>query len=206
MGRVPYEQANRAGFTLTETVMTAAIFTGIMGVVLVSLMVSRASYESGGAYVQTQQEVRRAFDVMVKELHQAGQVNNGVTIAAPGVQRLDFQINRSYDVVACGGICWGTDDPTLPSGWLHYVLDASNASNPRMVRCVTANRLDAMPANYAGCRVLANNLSAALANTSFTYDHGNRTVTLSFQSTITSQQLPGGGMSTPLMTRVRLRN
>ena len=199
----------RHGFTFFEILIVIVIFAGVMGALMASLLVSRTSYVSADAYVQVQQEVRRAFDSMVKELHQAGQVNNSVTIANPGVQRLDFQLALNYDAVACGGTCWGTDDPAFPTGWLHYVLDAADPQNGRLMRCATANRLDPMPANYAGCRVLANSVDPALANTAFEYDHGNRTVMLRLQTLITSQQLPNGSMAaapTPLVTRVRLRN
>lgn len=200
---------DRRGFTLVEMLVVLGIFGGIVGALLVSLLVSRTSYVSADAYIQVQQEARRAFDSLVRELHHAGRVNNDVSLLEPGAQRLDLQIVRSYDAAACGGICWGSDDPALPTGWVHYVLDAADAQNARLMRCVTANRLDAMPADFAGCRVLANRVNPLLANSSFTYDHGNRVVTVKLQTAITSPQLPGGLMGTapaPLLTRVRLRN
>ena len=197
------------GLTLVEVLIVIALFSGILGALLVSLLVSRTSYVSADAYVQVQQEARRAFDHMVKELHHAGQVNNNNSIVDPPVQQLDFQVARGYDAAACGGICWGSDDAAFPTGWIHYVLDTADAQNARLMRCVTANRLDAMPADFAGCRVLANRVNPLLANSSFTYDHGNRVVTVRLQTSITSLQLPGGTMGTapaPLVTRVRLRN
>ena len=199
----------RRGFTLVEVLVVVGIFAVMTAALLLSLSVSRSSYVSADAYVQVQQEARRAFDSLVKELHQAGRVNNSVTIASPGVQRLDFQIALNYDAAACGGTCWGTDDGAFPTGWLHYVLDAADPQNPRLLRCATANRLDPMPADYAGCRVLANRVDPALASTSFEYDHGSRTVMLRLQTLISSQQLPTGSMAaapTPLVTRVKLRN
>ncbi|MBI2104359.1 MAG: type II secretion system protein [Candidatus Omnitrophica bacterium] len=200
---------HRAGMTLIEILFVLVIFGGLLATLMASLLVSRTSYVSADAFVQVQQEARRAFDVMVKELREAGQVNNNVAIAVPGVQRLDFQIDRGYDAAACGGVCWGTENPAFPSGWVHYVLDAATPPAPRLMRCVTAGRLDPMPADFAGCRVLANHVSAALANSSFVYDHGNRIVTVRLQASLTSQQLPGGTIGTtpvPLMTQVRLRN
>jgi len=199
----------RQGFALVEVLVVMGIFSGILGAVLASLLVSRTAFVSADAYVQVQQEARRAFDSMVNELRGAGQVNNGVGIPEPGVQRLDFQIARGYDAATCGGVCWGSDAPTLPNGWVHYVLDTTDPQNARFMRCVTATRLDPMPANFAGCRVLANNVSPALANSSFAYDHGNRTVMVRLQTSVTSQQLPGGALGTapaPLITQVRLRN
>ena len=197
------------GFTLTEILIVLVLLTVVVGALTVSMLVSRASYISAEAYVQVQQEVRRAYDDMIRELREAGQVNNTVSIVEPGVQRLDFQITRGYDSVSCGGICWGTDNPSYPTGWLHYVLDASTPQRVRLMRCATANRLDAMPSGFAGCRVLANYVNPALANSAFTYDHSSRMVTMKLQTAISSQQLPGGGLGTapaPLVTRVRLRN
>jgi hypothetical protein len=189
--------------------MVSTIFSSIMATLVTSLLVSRSSYLSADTYIQVQQEVRRAFDNIVRELHESGRINNSVSVAEPGVQRLDFQIVRSYDVAACGGPCWGTDDAVVPTGWIHYVLDTANLQNARLMRCITANQLDPMPLNFAGCQVLANNINTALASTTFVYDHPTRTVTVRLQALITSQQLPGGSLGTapsPLTTRVRLRN
>ena len=198
-----------AGFTLIEIFVVTALFTALMAAMLASLLVGRSSYASADAYIQVQQEARRAFDSMVRELREGGNVNGSASIAAPGVQRLDLQISRGYDATACGGICWGTESATFPNGWIHYVLDTSDPQRPRFMRCVTANRLDPMPAQFVGCRVLANSVSSGLASTAFTYDHANRMVTIKLQASVTSKQLPGGSMQaapTPLTTRVRLRN
>ena len=199
----------RHGFTILELQLSAVVFAGILAVLLVSLLMSRASYLSADAYVQLQQEARRAFDEMARELRGAGQVNNNAAILDPGAQRLDFQIAHGFDASICGGICWGTDAVPLPNGWIHYVLDTTNPQTARLMRCVTANRLDPMPANFLGCRVLANSLSPTLANSLFTYDPATRTVLVKLQTSVTSQQLPGGGMvvsPAPLALRVRLRN
>lgn len=197
----------RNGFTLTEMLIVITLLTTVVGALLVSLLVSQASYVSAEAYVQVQQEVRRAFDHMVKELREAGRVNNDVTIAEPGVQWLNFQLDRGFDAAACGGVCWGTDDPAFPIGWVHYVLDTTDPQHARLLRCVTAN--NAMPTDFAGCRVLANYVNPALADSAFTYDQPTRMVTLKLQAAINSQQLPGGSLSTvpaPLITRIKLRN
>jgi hypothetical protein len=201
----------RTGLTLVEVMIVALLLTVIAGALLVCLWAGRNSYVSSDTYIQVQQEVRRAFDQMVRELREAGRVNNDVSIAEPGVQRLDFQLALSYDAAACGGICWGTEDVAFPNGWVHYVLDvdAADPDHARLMRCVTAGQLDAMPAGFAGCRVLANDVSAELANSGFVYDHANQMVTMKIQAAISSPQLPGGGLSTtpaPLVTRVQLRN
>jgi prepilin-type N-terminal cleavage/methylation domain-containing protein len=199
--------APRRGLTLTEMLVVLTLLSTLVGALMVSLLVGQTSSLSAEAYVQVQQEARRAFDVMVKELREAGQVNNDVAIAEPGVQRLDFQVSRGYDAATCGGICWGTDDAAVPTGWVHYVIDTSDPDRARLVRCTTANRLDAMPAGFAGCWVLANAVEPSLANSAFVYDHASWTVTLKIQTSVSSSQLPGGSLGTaPLVTRVRLRN
>ena len=197
------------GFTLLEVLVVLVLIGVLVGVLMVSSTVGWGTYSSSDAAVQVQQAARQAFDAMTKELHGAGLVNDNVAIAEPGVQRLDFQITRGYDSVACGGICWGTDDAALPSGWVHYVLDAADAQNVRLLRCVTAGRLDAMPGGFAGCRVLANDVNGNLANTAFVYDHANRTILIRLQTLVTSSQLAGGTVTSApiaLTTQVRLRN
>ena len=141
----------------------------------------------------------------MRELRNGGRVNNAVSIAEPGVQRLDFQIARGYDATVCGGICWGTDDATLPNGWVHYVLDATSPQQVRLVRCVTASQLDPMPAAFAGCQVLSNSIDPTLANTAFIYDDPNRMVTVRLRTSLTSTRLPRS-FTTPITTRIELRN
>ena len=192
-------QRGRGGLALLELLVVGAAFSLILAALFSSLVVGRNAYLSAEALVQVQEESRRAFQVVTQELRKAGNVNR------PGAQRLDFQIARDYDT-ACGGICWGTESGVLPNGWIHYVVDAAGA---RLMRCLSANRDDLMPANFAGCRVLANNVSAALADTAFTYDPTTRVVTVNLQTVITSPQLPSGSMRLApgtLSARVRLRN
>lgn len=193
------------GFTLLELLIGITIFGVLSGALLVTLLVGSNSYLSTELAVQSQQEARRALDRSTRELRNAGKVNNSVSIAAPGVQRLDFQIARGYDATTCGGICWGSDDAALPNGWIHYVLDPTNPQHVRLVRCVTANQLDSMLAGFAGCQVLANEVDSALANTAFTYDHPGRMVTIRLQTSITSPRLPQS-LTTSLTTRIKLRN
>ncbi len=193
------------GFTLLELFIGIVIFGVLLGALLVTFLVGSHSFLSGELVVQSQQEARRALGRLTKELRNAGKVNNAITIAAPGVQRLDFQIARGYDATTCGGICWGSDDTALPNGWIHYVLDATNPQHVRFVRCVTANRLDSMPAAFAGCQVLANEVDSALANTGFTYDDPSRMIEIRIQISIVSPRLPQS-FTTPITTRIKLRN
>jgi len=198
--------------TLVEVLVVSALFGIIAATLLTGFLTGRNSYLSADAYIHVQQQARQAFDIMTKELRNAGKVNNNISILAPGVQRLDFQIDQGYDTTACGGICWG-DGTTPPGRWIHYELQVPNV---RLVRYTTAAQLDPMPdpACGVGCRVLANNVNTNLAATSFRYDDTNKTVTCLLQILMTSPQLPGGSMSTggsganplPLRTQIQLRN
>jgi type II secretory pathway pseudopilin PulG len=200
------EPTHRSGWTLLESLISLTIFSGLMAVLLSSLNANRQAHLTSDAYLQVQQEARRALDTIMRELREAGHVNNDVGIAAPGVQRLDFQLARSYDAVGCGGVCWGTDEAGLPTGWIHYVVDPAGG---RLVRCVTAGRLDAMPVGYAGCGVLAADVETALATTGFTYDATTRTVTTWLRTALTAAQIPTGRMQLApeaLVVRIPLRN
>lgn len=199
----------RDGVTLLELIVVMVIFGLLATALLISFLNGRRAYATSEASLQLQQETRLAMSRMVKDLHEAGHVNNDVSVAAPGAQRLDFQIVRDYDAALCGGICWGSDDPLRPDGWIHYALDASNPQNVRLMRCITMNRLDVLPATFAGCRMLASRVNAIVANTAFLYDQPTRTVTLRLLTSRASGQFSGGTVSvhpTPLVTQVKLRN
>lgn len=194
---------SKAGLVLLEVLIVGAILVVLAGAFLLSLTTGYNTHFSNDAYVQVQYEARRAVQTMVTELRGAGNVNAGVPIAEPGVQRLDFQLVRRYDAVA--GPVWGSD--TTDGAWLHYVVDT--ATPARLMRCATAGQLDAMPAGFAGCRVLANAVDPAAANTAFAYDPVGAIVTLRIRSVIVSPRLPGGQVgsgTSPLLVRVRLRN
>ena len=99
-------------------------------------------------------------------------------------------------------ICWGSEAAT--GQWVHDVITGVGA-DAQIVRCVTAGALDAMPVNYAGCRVLANDLEGAAS--SFSWDVTNRTVTLNLQVAYRQAGLPSGAFTSPPFTaRVTLRN
>ncbi len=203
----------KRGFTLGELIMVSGIFVAMLGVLGISMMMSRLAYMTTDTELYVQQEGRKALDNMATELRVGGNVNNNVSIGSPGVQRLDFQLDRGYNLAPpcpANAVCWGTDDPAFPTGWAHYVVDPVTAApNGRLRRCMTANRLDPMPVNFAGCRVMANNVNPALAMTTFLYDHPTRAITATLQVSVTSRQVSGGTLTTgalPLRVQIRLRN
>ena len=198
--RIRGRSAEDNGLTLLEILMVAALFGIMAGVLLTGFLTGRNSYLSADAYIHVQQQARQAFDIMTKELRNAGNVN------VPAAQRLDFQVDQGFETTICGGICWG--DGTTVGSWVHYAVDPVNT---RLVRFTSANPGDPMPGGCAGCRVLANDVNVAPTATSFSYNVANRTITCLLQILRTSPQLPGGSMGTqpppsPLRTQVQLRN
>lgn len=192
------------GLTLLELIIVLAIFGGLLGALFVSFLAGRTSYTAMDAALQVQQESRRAFDAMVKELRGTTNIDTELTSSnqdtpAQGASRLNFQIDRGYNVSGCtpDAICWGND--TTNGGWVHYLRNGT-----QLLRCQSAGS-DTVITDFSSCRVLANNVQTFTIN----YANASRTVTLRLAAQVTSQQLPGGSVSTgatPLQVQLRLRN
>lgn len=201
MSRPPRSRA----FTLVELLIAALIFLAVMGALLVSLMIGKSSYLSSEAYIRVQEEARRALTTMTAEFREAGHIDSPTTSQNQDVTdttRLNFQIARSYDLAACGGICWGND--TANGQWVHYLLNTADPNNTQLARCQSAGS-DTVITDFSACRVLANNV----ATFSVDYTDSTRTITTRLAHTATSGQLAGGSMSTtpaPLTTTIQLRN
>ncbi len=196
-----------AGFTLPEIMITALIFSVILGALLVSFLVGRSSYLSADAYIHVQQETRRALDTMVRELREAGgTINAGV----PG--QLDFQVALGYNltgVVGCpaNAVCWGAVDEGGTNQPTHDWSLRYRVNGTQLIREIFNGPNPSTAAVRPGTRVLANDVNAA--NTTFSYDAPNKAMTVRIEVKQTSQQLPGGSMGTtpsPLRTQVKLRN
>ena len=190
----------RAGFTLTEILVVILLLLVIGGGLLTVLLIGQTSYISSDAYVQVQQEARKAFDNAVQELRQAGNVS-----LSADANQLHFQIARGYNTeAACQGpaaTCWGSEAAT--GEWVHLVV-TGDGDGVQMVRCVTAGVVNPVT-DFTGCRVLANSVKGGTS--SFAYDAANRVVTLILEFEYRNSALPGGRQTTsPLTARVRLRN
>ncbi|MBI2885279.1 MAG: hypothetical protein HYY15_03795 [Candidatus Omnitrophica bacterium] len=179
-----------------ELFIAVAIFSGIIGAVFVSFLIGQRSFRSSEAFIQVQQEARRALDNMVKELREAGG-----TITGPPTE-LRFQVALGYNLpppCPVNDVCWGATDSSgtdQPNWSIRYRL--TGAQLRREV-------LDTAGATRASS-VLGNDVSQL----TFAYIGGNtQLVTIDLQVQQVSSQLPGGSMSTgttPLRTQVRLRN
>lgn len=220
------------GFTLSEIIVVAALFFILGGGVLTAFLTGQTSFFSADSYVQVQQEARRAFDNMVRELREAGPPPPGPPVVSltangpAGSNQLNFQIARGYNLAApClpDIICWGSEN-AAPGGvgeWIHYAVmtNATLAVNNQLqlVRCVSGAQGTVVDSTTPNCRVLANNIVTTsfglLDNAGNATVASPRVVTVSLQARHTNPRLPGGsqgigigGGATPLTTRVRLRN
>ncbi len=201
---------NQRGFTLLEVFLATAISSALLAVLLTTFITGRRAHLTAEEFLLTQEQARRALDVMTLELRGAGQVRDPRLAGAGNTDftdapRLDFQIIRTYDTAnpSCpNGLCWG--DGVTDGHWLHYLLNAGNPANVQLVRCSTANQLD-NPLTAGTCRVLANHVQIfAIA-----YVHGTRQLRVSLQIRRTNPQLPGGSMQASPVTIVaqtQLRN
>lgn len=190
----------RSGFTFIELLVVSVLFLAVGAGLLTVFLSGRTSSLSGDAYVQVQEEARKAFDRAVQDLRQAGNV-----VVSADAKQLHFQTARGYNTeAACQNppaICWGSEAAT--GEWLHLVITGAG-DNVQLVRCTTAALVNPVT-DVTGCRVLANRVKGGTS--SFVYDVANRVVTLTMEFEYQNAALPGGRQTTtPLSTRVKLRN
>jgi Tfp pilus assembly protein PilW len=194
--------------TITELLIAVAIFVAIGGALAVSLLMDQRAFVTSESFMHVQQQARRALDAMVKELRESGNIDSPTTSPNQDVTnttRLNFQIARSYDDALCGGICWGNDATT--GGWIHYLLDTTNATNVRLMRC-QSGASDTVIADFGGgtCpTTLSNDVQTFQAD----YTNSTKTVTVRLENRLASSYLATGSVRTtpaPLRTQVKLRN
>ena len=186
-----------AGFTITEMMVVTGLFLLLLVGLMVMFWTGQTSYVTTDAYLQVQQEARRAFDTMVREVRGAG----GTIVAAPS--QLDFQTTLGYNLALAGclanQVCWGAKDQGGADhpGWsVRYRVNGA-----QLLREI----LDAGGVVQVGTRVLANYVDAGAS--SFAWNAGERIVTMTFQGRYQNAQLAGGAQTIgPLTARVRLRN
>lgn len=197
------------GFTLVEVLIVSLLLLVLGGALLTLFLAGQTSYLSAEAYLDVQQQARRALDTLIRELHEAGPSGtiNVIANGTPGSNQLNFQIAREYNnAVSCpNAICWGSEAQV--SDWIHYAVVQNAAvpapNNLQLVRCITAGAgsQNTVVMNGAGCRVLANNVRTANFNVA------GGAVTMTFELQYQHPSLPGGVQTTgPLTMRVRLRN
>ncbi len=190
----------KRGFTLTEVMVAVVLFMVVGGGLLTLFLTGNTSSLSSDAYVQVQQEARKAFDNSIQELRAAGNV-----VVSADAKQLHFQIARGYNTeAACQNppaICWGSDVAT--GQWVHVAITGAG-DGVQLARCVTQALVNPVT-DFTGCRILANRVKGGTS--SFVYDAANRVVTMTMEFEYRNAALPGGRQTTtPLTTRIKLRN
>ena len=166
------------GFTLTEMLVVTSLFLIIGAGLLTTFLSGQSSYLSADAYIQVQQESRKAFDNVVRELRESGNISCGVaacadatcpSTCAANTSRLNFQIATGY--AAGPGISWdsgvaGSPCKNAGATWNHYAIIAyatppANGTQQLVRYCDGAANAPTMTAAACvapTCRVLAHNV------------------------------------------------
>jgi len=216
----PMSHVSCLGFTLVELIVVSALLMIVGGGLFTVFMTGQISYLSADAYVQVQQEARRAFDNVVRELREAGPSTGPpppiISVTGPpypATNQLNFQIARGYNSEPpCQspnpvGICWGSETPTGIGEWVHYAtLLPGTGNTAQLIRWRDTDPVGGTPPSPCSaptCRVLANHVQSA----SFNYNGGTKVVTVTLQIRYNSPLLPSGSQATPTLTsQVKLRN
>lgn len=188
----------KSGLTLTELIVVAALFVVLIGALLTSYLASRRSHLSADAYIQVQQEARRALEGMVKELRES----NGGRMFLSGTSTIVFQVPNDNDqdgsVVSGGTLEWGA--PDVANGCIQYALTGT-----QLQRTLLTGPMDVQGASCGGqvagttARVLGNDVDELV----FTSTTGGLQVSV---TTVLTSQLPGSGQRATMSSRVQFRN
>jgi len=217
------ETGDKHGFTLVEFLVVMTLMLVIGGGLLTSFLVGRTSYLSADAYIIVQQEARKAFNNMVRELRESATITCGTDTAfpsPPGVScsssganaRLNLQLVTGY--IAGTGVTLGSE--SVVNGWVHYAM-IGTAPNQQLIRWRSAAGTPAdLPVPTSAtcvapdCRVLANNVKSVAftaTDTDATADGEADVVTVNIEVEYTNSMLPGGSMTTGVLSSsVKLRN
>ena len=172
------------------------------GALLVTLLNGQSSYLSMDASIQVQEETRRAFDTMVRELHEAG----GTVLPCSNCQTLDFQVALGYNSPSdCSGVCWGASDASNNPqvGWnVVYTIEPPGTQGAQLIRRAKNGT------TTVTTRILANLVDGTTTNSNFNFDSTGRIITVKLQTkTPTGSLMPGGPRSSGVLTsQVKLRN
>jgi type II secretory pathway pseudopilin PulG len=199
-----------SGFTLVELLVVVILFVLISGALLTSFLIGRTSYFSADTNALVQQESRRAFDNMVRELRESGNVSETIVGTVDGTTQLNFQIALGYNQAGCpNAICWGNDDGVGANNYVHYSIIGASGNTRQLIRCNNTDPAGAITVLGAGCRVLANYVRHINGTTpdAFDWSLGNKTVKINLEIEYANPLIPEGAQNTGnLTTVVKLRN
>jgi len=201
----------RRGFTLVEFLVVTTLMLVIGGGLLTSFLVGRTSYLSADAYIIVQQEARKAYNNMVRELRESATITCDTNPSFTGDctnSRLNFQLVTGY--IAGSGVTLGSE--TVPNGWVHYAL-IGTVPDQQLIRWRDTVPGGGTPSSCSApdCRVLANNVKSVTFAVDDTDDDPTPldadVVTVNVEVEYESSMLPGGSMTTGgLSSSVKLRN
>lgn len=220
------KKTNRQGFTLPEALMVTGILGIVVGAMFVNSVNQQNAFFSMDNTIQAQEEVRRAMDVMVKELREAN-AQTCSAVKANNNSKLDFQLALGYNLAApcpADATCWGAwSKGGLPMmGWkVRY----SEVARSRGTKTITQGKQKVVVNDDSGVielirqvirpdgtveseRTLAPSVVGDTESTSFACDADNKAISVSIQTqTPTSSLLPGGIRSSGRLTaKIKLRN
>ncbi len=122
---------SRRGFTLIEMMISVAIFAGVMAMVMSVVSTARVTYFDAEARITAQEDLRRALDVLLRELSESSPSR----IEIPEPSRIIFQIPIKV-VDSSSPLCGETVDTynniifgarmrptTVPDGIQNYAIE-----------------------------------------------------------------------------------
>ncbi len=203
------------GFTLPELLMVAGLLAVVSGAMFVTVLSGQSAFLSLDSSIQLQEEARKAFNSMTRELREAG---GAIAVSSSPSQQLDFQLALGYNLTSVAGcpadaVCWGAwdADGNPQYNWtVRYALKTTGSNTQLVRRLFNANPVSGS-ATPVSERILANqvdNATSPVVYTSFAWDQTNSVITINLQTKIDqSALLPGGIRSSGrLTTQIKLRN
>jgi type II secretory pathway pseudopilin PulG len=196
----------QAGLTLVEIIVVVGLLVGVVTMMLSTFLSGRASYLTMDANMIVQQESRRATDIMVRELRQAGQVST--TDADNESIQLNFQVIQGYNQAGCENTtCWGNGVDL--DGWVHYAIIGNAGNERQLIRCINDDELGEIVAFDDDCSVLANYVAHPNADNSdaFVWNAATGEVTTNIEVKYFNGALPTGSVSSGVLSStIALRN
>ncbi|MBI4341105.1 MAG: prepilin-type N-terminal cleavage/methylation domain-containing protein [Candidatus Omnitrophica bacterium] len=204
----------QAGFTLPELLVVGVIMAVVLGAMLVTFMSGQTSYLAMDASIQIQEEARRAFDTMVREIRGGG---SAAPRTVSGKPALDFRVALDYNLLGVAGcpadaVCWGAYDGSGVAHkdyWVEYRVETLGNGRAQLVREVLIGDSGSSPVGPLTppvTRVLSTLVDDTVTN-AFDVSADVVTITLPFKSP-RNALVPGStsGQATTLASKVKLRN
>lgn len=217
--------SNNHGFTLAEILMVSGVLAVVLAGVFVTVFSGQSAYLSMESSLQAQEQARRAFNEMIKEVREAG--GTVTTKKETNKSQLDFQMALGYNLASpcpANATCWGAWSKTgaAKKDWsVRYVLRArywvvtTNKLGVKVKSAVSGSPvelarlvLEADGKTVNSEKILATGVYGERDQTYFEWDSTANTITISLQTkTDSSMLLPGNIRSSGRLTaQVKLRN